>query len=727
MSGGTHDKWYLVYLIISVAVMVAAAIYAIWRLNEKKAVKHTFTWLQILGIGAAGALTALFLPCYLEDFYGDSGHFLLRWGRALLISVHHMMRSFILDGEFDIILRHTPLAGGGAEGTSVVQIAYRCWAAVLYVLAPALTFGLVLSLFADGFQRIRYALPGRKSIFLFSEVNEGSIALAKDIRSRMGRGAKLVFTDVYTENREKDQEEMDELRRMHAIYLREDITLVSLRRKKKRRMEFFLIGSDETENVRQAAKLTAVLREMPNKKVFCFASTPGSEYILDSLDKGRPLHRQWASGTGGLKEGWEKDDSYFRLRRIHIPRLLALWKIPRVGLYERWTMEDGEKVISVLLIGLGSHGLEMLRTLLWFGQMDGYRLEINIIDRTDRVMDGQPPLASRLAYEFPEIMRYNHRQIEGDARYDIEIFGDMDIRSDAFEQLLALNGAGEGEEGVRRFEMARRLRRTSTVFVMTGSDDENIESAVHLRMVFDRLRMKEYGGAQRPDPYIGAIVYDSQKARNVQMDTGRESGAGTEEAGRLSSYDGKSYDIDFFGDTMSLYHYDILYNRRQEQEAMRSHVAWANTDADASVKPAAGGQDGVVQEKVFKEKLDRWNSYEQYEYYRNSTIAEIIFWQEANNAERHSEYDRSKAGSEHTGAENCECAVCARRRTAEHVRWNAYMRSIGYVYGKQRDARAKTHPLLIPAKGLTREAARKDTPPEAGAANHTEKQETEKK
>ena len=126
--------------------------------------------------------------------------------------------------------------------------------------------------------------------------------------------------------------------------------------------------------------------------------------------------------------------------------------------------------LYVLLIGLGSHGLEMLRTLLWFGQMDGYRLEINIIDRTDRVMDGQPPLASRLAYEFPEIMRYNHRQIEGDARYDIEIFGDMDIRSDAFEQLLALNGAGEGEEGARRFEMARRLRRTSTVFVMTGSE-----------------------------------------------------------------------------------------------------------------------------------------------------------------------------------------------------------------------------------------------------------------
>ena len=43
--------------------------------------------------------------------------------------------------------------------------------------------------------------------------------------------------------------------------------------------------------------------------------------------------------------------------------------------------------------------------------------------------------------------------------------------------------------------------------------------------------------------------------------------------------------------------------------------------------------------------------------------------------------------------DTCTCEICEARRKTEHMRWNAYMRSEGYVKGVRND-RAKTHPNL---------------------------------
>ena len=44
----------------------------------------------------------------------------------------------------------------------------------------------------------------------------------------------------------------------------------------------------------------------------------------------------------------------------------------------------------------------------------------------------------------------------------------------------------------------------------------------------------------------------------------------------------------------------------------------------------------------------------------------------------------------------------------EHIRWNAYMRSEGYVYGILRNDLAKTHHNIVPLSKLTESDIRKD-------------------
>ena len=38
-------------------------------------------------------------------------------------------------------------------------------------------------------------------------------------------------------------------------------------------------------------------------------------------------------------------------------------------------------------MGLGQHGFEMAKALVWFCQMIGYRLEMNIVDKDENAKD----------------------------------------------------------------------------------------------------------------------------------------------------------------------------------------------------------------------------------------------------------------------------------------------------------------------------------------------------
>ena len=63
---------------------------------------------------------------------------------------------------------------------------------------------------------------------------------------------------------------------------------------------------------------------------------------------------------------------------------------------------------------------------------------------------------------------------------------------------------------------------------------------------------------------------------------------------------------------------------------------------------------------------------------------------------------------ENAADESCECELCAKRKRIEHMRWNAYMRSLGYVMNETRADRAKTHNDLRAWSELPSDERQKD-------------------
>ena len=144
----------------------------------------------------------------------------------------------------------------------------------------------------------------------------------------------------------------------------------------------------------------------------------------------------------------------------------------------------------------------------------------------------------------------------------------------------------------------------------------------------------------------------------------------------LKNYSGQDYDIDYLGDVESIYCKKVIMNSELEQKALKQHLKWGK-------------------EKEFWE----------YEYnYRSSLAttmhlkARIICGIQGANKKTDQLTDEEKVIIE----------------KLEHRRWNAYMRSEGYVYSgsldkESRNNLAKTHHNLVPYDLLNDEDKKKDS------------------
>jgi hypothetical protein len=138
------------------------------------------------------------------------------------------------------------------------------------------------------------------------------------------------------------------------------------------------------------------------------------------------------------------------------------------------TDEQGTKVISTVVVGLGRHGTEIVKALAWFCQFPGYRVEINAY--------AQDPLAEdKFQALCPELMSkdYNGVYKDGESQYKITVHSGVNVDSLSF------------------IEKIKELDGVSYAFVSLGKDDENVKAAVNLRTAFEQKKIK---------PRIQAIV-----------------------------------------------------------------------------------------------------------------------------------------------------------------------------------------------------------------------------
>ena len=411
--------------------------------------------LNCLLIAVFSSSVCLLLPIYANLFRGDSFSYI----KTFLLSVHNSIRLFLVDGEFDIIDNNITSDIGS------VWAPYSVFAAILFVMAPILTFSVILSFIRNAYAYIAYTFAFFKDIYVFSELNSASAALAESIK-RKNTSAKMVFTDVFESNEEEFYELMQKARLLSGIVFKYDIAYINYRfHSKRKKLVFITIGKDEQENVRQSINLITNYKNRENTSIYVFSSRSEGELLLSDIDKGR-----------------------IKVRRINESDALIsryLYEYGESLFDDAVEADDAVKEIKAVIIGIGQYGEKMLKALPWFCQMEGCRVYIEAYDKKEKAGD-------RIRASCPELLSPEHNGVfdPDDAEYEITIREGINVDSASFTELFI-----------------QEEKKTTFVFVATGDDNENVRIATNLRTMYERAGIH---------PRIVTVVNDSDINYSLQ-------------------------------------------------------------------------------------------------------------------------------------------------------------------------------------------------------------------
>ena len=481
--------------------------------------KSVLSPLHGLIIGVFLSALLLLLPAYGQEYAGRNDAALKTWTSSL----HHAFQLFTLDADRQFIM------DAGRQATWQGRAANRLLILDL-IFAPALTFSFVISFFKNASGHIRYVLRFFTDAYVFSELNDRSLALAKSIKnSKAHRWATIVFTDVFASEDESSFELIEEAKTLHAIFLKKDIQLVRFGLHSRRKLLcFFVIGNDEKENIAQSLHLINHFRERKKTWLYVFSTRTECELLLNREDPGE-----------------------MQVRRINAVQSLVYNHLYENGfdLFEAADRAaenkaaEGPTAVHAVVVGMGQYGTEMVKALSWFGQMPGYRVVVDAYDSDDSAEE-------RFAALCPELMdeAHNGREREGDASCDIRIHGGVGVSSPAFAE--AILGAKD----------------VCYVFISLGSDEVNIRTAVGMRVLFEKIRDKN------PPPMIDAVVYHENETPSVNS-LKQEMPDNTD----MTDYKGNSYAIRFVGRVEDVYSEKTILGSAMESEAIAYHTKWAKT------------------------------------------------------------------------------------------------------------------------------------------------------
>ena len=527
-------------------------------------------------IAVFAAIAVLFMPIYGRTF--DAEPIVMRIFKTILISTHQAIRLFVVDSDFEII--------ENISGTIDARLYefYSSYAALLYVIAPIMSFGVVLSFFKNVSSYRRLLQNYNKNIYVFSELNERSLMLAESLDRNQ---SAIIFTNVSDQNTLAGNAEQ-----MGAICFKRDINTMNFRfHNSKKQIEFFAINDKEEQNIWNGLKLIEDYKKTPNSWLYVFSGNPESEVLLSNTVT-----------------------QYMKVRRINEVKSQIYLVLKNYGKYlftNAKNIDDDRKVISVVIVGMGRYGFEMLKSLTWFCQMLGYKLIITAIDK-------RGDIKTKLMSQCPELVDNEHNNNftdNGEAQYSINIIQNVDLENGEFITEL------------------KKIKQITYVFLDVGEDEKNIRSAIYVRSICEKLGFS---------PEIQAMVRNSEQ---------------TETLDGITNYSGQAYNIEFIGNLKQLYSRGEIIDSDLEKEALSRHLKWG------------------IEEDFWK-----------YEYNYSSSIASALH-------KRMKIFCNvpgiNKPPSERTQNEKLNL------RILEHRRWNAYMRSEGYTYGKEKNNLAKAHPCLV--------------------------------
>lgn len=304
---------------------------------------------------------------------------------ALLANTVNVMQVISLDADYlavyDLIRASLP--------QTLLWKLYLLLLGVIHILLPVTAAMTAFTFLLHYITNVQALFADRRGgdIYIFSELNDGSEALARDIRAAHPK-ANLVFAGC------SDQDSLLKLRQELHCIVRYDRICAWKSRKKSGEIYYFCISRDEDANLDDALLLLDELSKeeetiQRREHLYLFSERGEVETMIDSAEKG-----------------------CVDLHLIRKSRMAAYRLLDQHPLYRG--AKDGR--ISVLLCGFGRINRAVLKAAVWCGQLDGYSLEIKVF------CAGAEQAEAALRADCPGLFseRYRIRFYEGDSLKDIQ-------------------------------------------------------------------------------------------------------------------------------------------------------------------------------------------------------------------------------------------------------------------------------------------------------------------
>jgi len=438
--------------------------------------------------------------------------------------------------------------------------------------------------------KLRFLNMRNEDVYVFSEINEVAVDLALDMLKSKGSKPDFIFSGSL----ESKKEYHSALDKVNYYFLSDSIADVSIKTKTTRKLYFFNISKDEKKNLNDTIQLIMKYAQLEhelqrNIYIYLFSNEDDVEEMIDSLDKG-----------------------ILNIKIINVANTSAYKLLDEHPLYDHIR----DHMISLLVVGLNKTGVEILRTAIWAGQLEGVKIKINAIDPLMRDREKE------LQAKYPEMF---------DGKYDINLWQE-ELRGTGFERILQ-----------------ERCEDSTYIVVCDGqenTDEDNIRTAMALRRFFYMAK-----GDFSNKPFIAVYIEDAEKHHMVEI-------LQTPEANFKRK---TSYDIVPFGGIEALCSHESNINFTMDLIAKNVHLTYEdifNQEDTLDVDAA----------------MERYNALEVKKKSNRANALHIRYklWM------LELDYTEEPGAEEVKLADYLDETYLQRLTVVEHDRWMAFMRSEGW-------------------------------------------------
>lgn len=571
--------------------------------------------IPVYGILIVGFAAAILVWCFGALYPKEGGEF-VDGISSFLLAIQSTFRIFAMDFDSEFFRELMD------SSNPLVKNAYTIYTAFLLAVAPILTLSVILSFFKEVAARFRIAFSLRKRFFVFSELNAESLEIAKScVQEGENNNQKvlIIFTDVYKESAEASAEMLQEAQALDAICVKKDILSMNFFIfRKKSLCEFFILGKNENENVKHTLDLVKKYYNCSNVKVYLFSESKVEKILVNAM-----IH----------------PDMKMKVRCINLKQNLIYNYLYKNNLYRYAAgieKEGEQQSFSIGIAGDGIYTRELVKALIWYGQIPEYDLQLHVFDESGTMEE-------EFRNECPELMERNNVYEEGEAKYSLNFYP-FGPGTDAYSETL------------------KTIESLSLLYMMYEKEEKkNIQFAIESDRI---LKRKDIGNETK----VICLICDMAKKEILQRENSKADKI------YLKDHKGNPYNLEFLYQQLG---YQYIFESELEKKALEEHLKWS----------------GISTRE--KDTEDFYN----FDYFYRSSVARVI---RVNLRRNLYTSGMGKEQEERTSDEKRKI------RVMEHTGWNAYMRTEGYCYGRERNEMLKLHPDLVPFDLLSEKEKSKD-------------------